>query len=66
MLILPDQFRRIIALIIEDGPSWIHANLISTSDHKFLITIKHGALTGNPNPQLNVSIEPHNVVKILE
>jgi hypothetical protein len=36
-LILPDQFRRVIALIIEDGPSWIHSNLVSTSDHKFLI-----------------------------
>ncbi len=65
-VIQPSKFRGIVTPLISKGPSWIHANLIPTSDHRSLVTISIGNIVGNPSPQINVSIEVNKIVEIVE
>ena len=40
-----------------EGASWIHANLYLTTAGDPVIGLSHGALVGNPQPTLNVSVD---------
>lgn len=64
-LIPPDQFHEVIAPTLENGPSWIHANLISALNNKSIITLTFGANVGNPNPHINVSFELDKTVNVI-
>lgn len=59
-----ERLNEIIKPVINKGPSWIHANFVSTAKDFNLITLKFGALVGNPNPSINVSLEPNSKIKI--
>lgn len=42
----------------QGGPSWIHSNLLPPTPHPTrIITVRVGALVGNPSPSVNVSAE---------
>lgn len=60
-----EKLNSIIKPVITKGPSWIHANLLVTTENLNLITLRFGALVGNPNPSINVSYEKNKTVKII-
>ena len=43
--------------VMQQGPSWVHANLLCDETGTYIIALKFGALVGNPNPTINVSFE---------
>jgi hypothetical protein len=63
-LIKPELLDKLIEPLVSTGPSWIHANLISTTNHRSLITLRFGALVGNPLPNINVSYESNKIAKV--
>jgi len=56
-LIYPIKANEFLEPILINGPSWIHASLISTTKNFNLITIRFGALVGNNDPSINMSLE---------
>lgn len=64
-IIHPKKLKDVIEPIVSKGPSWIHANLIPTTENYYLITLKFGAFIGNHNPSINVSCEPDKIVKVV-
>lgn len=63
-LIQPGQLDELIMPITSRGPSWIHANLIPTSDGRSLVTLRFGSCVGNPSPNINVSREVAKSIEV--
>ena len=64
-LLDPEQLEELARPIMSGGPSWVHANLISTVERRPLITLRFGAPVGNPEPSINVSQEVSRVVTVV-
>ena len=49
-------------VLIENGPSWIHANLVIGKQNTSVVVLEFGECVGNPNPTINVSYEESEIV----
>lgn len=58
------QFEDTLARLFAVGPEWVHANLIPTSDGRFLVAVSAGAGVGHSRPTLNLSHELDKIVQI--
>jgi len=51
------EFARTLEGHVSGGPSWVHLNLLESSDGRCIVTLAFGAKVGNPHPSVNVSVD---------
>lgn len=61
-----DNLNDVIAPLVINGPSWIHANMLFTAEKIKIITLRFGASVGNSNPNINTSFERDKMIIIVD